>query len=108
VRLSNELRISCRRSCRRPQKPTLRLVLEGRGARAELGTRPACRLHARVRRCGVLKLVKARSAEIPLGRTQRLTVLNHTDRPSIDPATTKAVFRDFEDAETCARVSPPR
>jgi hypothetical protein len=46
----NDLRISCGRSSRRPHKPTFRFVLKGRSARAELGTPPARRLHARVRR----------------------------------------------------------
>ena len=42
-------RVSCRPSGPRPHNPTFRLVLTGRGARAEPGTPPACRLHARVR-----------------------------------------------------------
>jgi hypothetical protein len=46
--LPNGWRISCWLSCRRPHKPTFRHVLQGRGARAELGTRPARRRHARV------------------------------------------------------------
>jgi hypothetical protein len=49
VCLPNEWRISCRPSSPRPDKPTFRNVLTGRCARAELGTLPACRLHARVR-----------------------------------------------------------
>jgi hypothetical protein len=49
VCLPNEWRISCRPSSPRPDKPTFRNVLTGRCARAELGTLPACRLHARIR-----------------------------------------------------------
>lgn len=50
--LPNILRISCRPSCRGAHKLTLRSVLKGRCAWAEPGTRPAGRLHARVRRRG--------------------------------------------------------
>jgi hypothetical protein len=44
------MRIGCGRSSGRPHKSTFRLVLKGRGARAEAGTFPSCRPDARVRR----------------------------------------------------------
>jgi hypothetical protein len=46
----NEMRISCRPSCRRPHKPTFHSALEEGAAHAEFGASSACRLHARVRR----------------------------------------------------------
>jgi len=44
-----KMRISCGRSCLCPHKLSIRSVLKGRCARAEPGTPPARRLHARVR-----------------------------------------------------------
>ena len=43
------MRISCRRSCRRPHKPSLLIAPEELAARAEPCALSACRLHARVR-----------------------------------------------------------
>ena len=45
----NDLRISCRRSCWRPHKPSFLIAPWELAARAECCAHPACRLHARVR-----------------------------------------------------------
>jgi hypothetical protein len=49
VVLSNEMRISCRRSCQRPHKPSFHSALVEPTAHDELRAHLDCRLHARVR-----------------------------------------------------------
>ncbi len=49
VSTSNEMRISCRRSCWRPHQPSFHNTLTKGAARAEFRAHAACRLHARVR-----------------------------------------------------------